>query len=582
MKYTYKHIVVVHGIGDQAPNETVLGFMNEFIRALPRGNHYSVTVHNLIESVDDIKAASQTIPGVLRPRRSFHPAYIVFSDTQKDVNYVIGFSEVYWKQIPDEYIRQNGDNLPIPIFTWARSINARFLEAGRAFHLAREAIDNLEKMLGLLRVLGIIYKKSGQLTEITAKFLGDVQIYAESDEIRQEINNRFLSVLARVENFSEATKQNLQNDSDHAGKIDDFENREFYIIAHSEGTVVSLNSLVQAALLSEGVAAHPEQQWNDLFRYEEDLVQAHGQTAQASSWLPRIKGLVTLGSPIDKHYTIWRRRFRLGHLKKERERKVCWFNYWDHSDPVGYGLKEVFYPDAETRQGLPNKTTDAEKLFEVKYDKGFTRYLIPGLAHIKYWQDNAIYEHIIDEAMGLGTTRWRSTAVRSRWWWPFHRVLDGLVYILSRIATLGALLFFLTNLLSPIWNIDQTENLLPMIRLFPATEAWGTWTLLIFAPLLLIKGLWKMYGWLKGWLAKMIYGLRVLLMLAWALVVFDLCLELSAGIGVEATTILDWLGYLTGLVVSCLVWSLHTTIHKGIIQMWHYTKGKGTAVHVSG
>ena len=95
MKYTYKHIVVVHGIGDQAPNETVLGFMNEFIRALPRGNHYSVTVHNLIESVDDIKAASQTIPGVLRPRRSFHPAYIVFSDTQKDVNYVIGFSEVY-------------------------------------------------------------------------------------------------------------------------------------------------------------------------------------------------------------------------------------------------------------------------------------------------------------------------------------------------------------------------------------------------------------------------------------------------------------------------------------------------------
>ena len=162
MKYTYKHIVVVHGIGDQAPNETVLGFMNEFIRALPREkDHYSVEVHNLIETVDEIKEVKRAL-AELRPRRSFRPAYIIFHDKQTQTAYVIGFSEVYWKQIPDNYIEQNNKKLPIPIFTWARSINTRFLEAGRAFHLAREAIDNLERMLGLLRVLGIIYKKSGQ------------------------------------------------------------------------------------------------------------------------------------------------------------------------------------------------------------------------------------------------------------------------------------------------------------------------------------------------------------------------------------------------------------------------------------
>jgi hypothetical protein len=28
LPYTDKHIVVVHGIGDQLPNETALGFMN--------------------------------------------------------------------------------------------------------------------------------------------------------------------------------------------------------------------------------------------------------------------------------------------------------------------------------------------------------------------------------------------------------------------------------------------------------------------------------------------------------------------------------------------------------------------------
>lgn len=35
----------------------------------------------------------------------------------------------------------------------------------------------------------------------------------------------------------------------------------------------------------------------------------------------------------------------------------------------------------------------------------------------------------------------------------------------------------------------------------------------------------------------------------------------------------DLIGYFTGVVTACLVWSLHTTIHKGIIQMWRYTKG---------
>ena len=94
MDYTYKHIVVVHGIGDQAPNETVLGFMNEFIRALPcEQRRYSVTINNLVESVDDIKQAAARF----QPRRSFRPAYIIFSDAQKQMHYVIGFSEVYWK-----------------------------------------------------------------------------------------------------------------------------------------------------------------------------------------------------------------------------------------------------------------------------------------------------------------------------------------------------------------------------------------------------------------------------------------------------------------------------------------------------
>jgi hypothetical protein len=39
----------------------------------------------------------------------------------------------------------------------------------------------------------------------------------------------------------------------------------------------------------------------------------------------------------------------------------------------------------------------------------------------------------------------------------------------------------------------------------------------------------------------------------------------------------DALGFLTGLVVSILVWKLHTTMHHGLLQMWRYTKGTDTA-----
>jgi len=45
----------------------------------------------------------------------------------------------------------------------------------------------------------------------------------------------------------------------------------------------------------------------------------------------------------------------------------------------------------------------------------------------------------------------------------------------------------------------------------------------------------------------------------------------------------DYLGYLSGLLVTSLVWKLHTVIHKGLVQMWRYTTGwKGKISDVAG
>jgi len=62
---------------------------------------------------------------------------------------------------------------------------------------------------------------------------------------------------------------------------------EIYIVAHSEGTVVSFLGLLQA--LSGLVVKDPDDQ---------------SKTA-GTGWIDHVRGFMTLGSPIDKHFLLW-------------------------------------------------------------------------------------------------------------------------------------------------------------------------------------------------------------------------------------------------------------------------------------
>src|SRR5439155_8377726 len=125
----------------------------------------------------------------------------------------------------------------------AHSVNTRLFHGGPRFRTAREAIDNLETMLDLIKRLAVIYKKSGQLAYILERFLGDVEMYVESRDLRDDINQRFMDILERDEAISDEvawllTRHNQENC---------FDRRDIYVVAHSEGTVVAYYSLVQAA-----------------------------------------------------------------------------------------------------------------------------------------------------------------------------------------------------------------------------------------------------------------------------------------------------------------------------------------------
>ena len=567
MKYHYKHIVVVHGMGNQAPNETSLGFMNEFIRALPRENH-CVKVDNLIEQVlpksDSSKNTSNSAQQ--KPRKSFKPAYLIFHHESNP--HVISFSEVYWKQIPDHYICSNKGHLPIPIFTWFRSINTRlFPTADEKFHRSRQVIDNLEKMLRLAKNLFGYFKKSREFVHLLERSLGDVQMYAESSEIREVVNERFLSVMSRIDCFKNHTLAKIKEDTGDQDLA--FENTEIFIVAHSEGSVVAYNSLVQAA----------ECWQNDLCKHP---------------WLPLVRGLVTLGSPLDKHYTIWRNSFRKDRLngtdgsrELKEKRKIPWFNYWDHSDPAGYALNKLFCSDSTGCQ------TDATRLFKVEYDKGFTRYPIPGLAHIGYWKDNEIYEHIIDRVMDLGTTR-PDTTVKSKRWGFLHRFTGFLLYLFVRLATLAIMMFCLTMILIPVGclGISEAVWLRKMASLMsaPMSSLWEGFDrfplnqislgiLSILGLLLLIKGLWTFYTspCIRGCCAKLVYIFRKFLLVpVLVALIFLFCLFQALYLPDHCKpeiNLVEWFGYLIGLIIGASVWRLHTTVHRGIVQMWRHTRG---------
>ena len=501
MPLPYKHLVIVHGIGDQAPNETSINFMNNFLRALPQGKGFSLQVHNLITTVDPPEKDPQVI----------RPAYAEY--TWPAGQCVIGFSEVFWQDITNDILTEFDMHPPVPMFVWAHSINTRFM--GPNFYRARDTISNLESLLGIVDKLAVIFKRAGVFMSVLNRFVGDVQMYGESQDIRDRIDAHFAAVLARVGQDARDTAQDLGVE---------LAPPEIFVVAHSEGTVVSYSSLVKAAI------------------------------AQAP-WLASVKALVTLGSPIDKHFGIWATRFLTRHEGVATlQPRIRWFNFWDISDPVGYGMKVLASNDGEP-------PTDAERIFDLRYDSGFARYPVPGAAHVAYWTDPAIHEQIIDQAMGLGTTR-KSTDVGSRGVLKSVQPCgDWVAYFLARIVAVGLMLYFLTRLAGPIKPEHDFEFLV---------QEWPSYVLWLLGPLMLCKLLWEAYT-LWG---KIFLWLRGAVFIAWIGLLAMSALNLATPGPLLAK---DAIGYATGLVVTILGWQLHTRVHKGLVQMWRYTKGVGTS-----
>ncbi len=263
-----------------------------------------------------------------------------------------GFAEVYWAGIPrriaaDKYLLEN-------VQPWVRSIigrvhrrklndltdaDVRVIEQVLGEML--QTIDVLERLCFLADKMGIF---SFDLRKVLIDYLDDVQIVADFKKQGGEIGDVFAQQMQGV----------------HA-EFEDAE--EIYIVAHSEGTVVALLGLLTAM-------CDPE-----------------------NRWISKVRGLMTIGSPIDKHLILWPELFgTFTNACNKPSRPIEWHNYYDYGDPVGFELETA---RARFTQGAWTGAFN----FPADHDHGFARYPLPGKAHNDYWQDADVFDHFIQQVV---------------------------------------------------------------------------------------------------------------------------------------------------------------------------------------
>jgi hypothetical protein len=354
-----KLIVAVHGVGDQSSYATLQSVFNQFCR-----------FHGEPSGI---------------PLGAFHNGQSTFSVPANERKKLesLAFAEVYWAGIPREVVKE--EHTLEEAKRWATTIIERLRLRNRNASASEVCRDQdfelstqiLHEMIGSIAVadrLCYLADRAGiftfDLRKVLDDYLGDVQIVTEFRTQRQKILDAFKEVMTKAQAHCP--------------------NAEIYIIAHSEGTVVALLGLLEA--FRKGVQP---------------------------AWAGQVRGLMTLGSPIDKHLFFWPELFGAAPPEHAPAQPIRWRNYYDYGDPIGFeldGLREWLARPRADDGARPTWRQVFE--FEKAHDFGFTRYPFPGKAHVDYWKDGAVFTHFIGTvidtpAAGQPATRRQPSRPRS-------------------------------------------------------------------------------------------------------------------------------------------------------------------------
>jgi len=413
-------LVAIHGIGEQSRNTTVRSVATRLA-------HSSISVTNS----DDLPPLAPQPLGWFYTdvRGAVKVAPLDSFDSPQHPLARIGFTEVFWADIPQEVVTE-GRTLE-ETKAWARTVVARAravckkkmrqVRADRPvgrrsiaeqlqlvepdFSLAAEVLEEIIETVYVLQNLLFIVEKAGlfkfDLKQVLDEYLGDVQIVTEFTLFRHDIIGRFQSALQQI--HLEYPKANL------------------HIVAHSEGTVVSFLGLLHAL------------SGQQLLPATADAQAKLKDVGRVPDWLAKVKGYMTIGSPIDKHILVWPRLMETFDFAPacalfQQRAPIKWRNYYDYGDPVGFKL--------ETARAWLGRHPECQPFeFEKEHDFGFARYLLPGKAHNDYWDDADVFEHFIQDVVKNNPTAAKRPKDRMRVSFLSTGVPYTLSFLLLIVAT---------------------------------------------------------------------------------------------------------------------------------------------------
>jgi hypothetical protein len=388
-----KIIVAIHGIGSQSRSSTIRNVASRFgdrcvppLPMMPLG-HFNVGIETGVRI------------SYLDPTN------------KKDPLRRIGFAEIFWADIPKAVVKQ--DDLLEETKAWGRTVvgraRAAYAQTVEAeyerdpkkgnrpklveadFGMGIGVVDEIVETIGVMENLLAIADKAGlfkfDLAPLLRDYIGDVQLVADFPFQRDKILFRFHSALGKIiEAFVAHNRKNRGT-----------EQPEIYIVAHSEGTVISFLGMLEA--FTGKVAKDPEKK--DPKGYD------------SRRWIDDVRGYMTIGSPIDKHILLWpalwkefRHKLKTepgkepgsivftgnGELGATLGQKIKWRNYYDYGDPIGFQLDTAL-------EFLCEHHCAAFEFVTKDHDIGFSRYLLPGKAHNDYWTDGDVFGHFIDDVV---------------------------------------------------------------------------------------------------------------------------------------------------------------------------------------
>lgn len=422
-----KIIVAIHGIGSQSRSSTIRTVASRFgDRSRPPVPTQPLGFFNL---GDETKVQIS----YLNPNAADDPLRR------------IGFAEIFWADIPKAVVKQ--EDLLEETKAWGRTVVGRaqtsydnmLKRTGRlekpaeqqfapqdfdmGIAVVEEIVETIGVMESLLFVLGKLGLFKFNLAPLLRDYIGDVQLVADFPFQRDRILFRFHSALGKiVEAFA-------KHNSLHKGPA----RPEIYIVAHSEGTVISFIGMLEA--FTGKAVSDPEGKDKRVY--------------QSKSWINDVRGYMTIGSPIDKHLLLWpglwsefegklattpRDTGAVEFAGVERAgitlgQKIKWRNYYDFGDPIGFQLDTAV-------EFLCRQHCGAFEFVTQKHDIGFSRYWLPGKAHNDYWTDKDVFGHFIDDVVTPPITGQPSPPPKSK---PLRGGISTTIpYLLSFFLHLGA------------------------------------------------------------------------------------------------------------------------------------------------